>query len=161
MIYQDGKLGPSYVKRFSIPSVTRDREYDLTRGNAGSKILHFSVNPKGEGETVEVDIKPSPRKVKPVLIDFSELDIKTRSVKGNLVTKKLLTRSKLSVEKLQKLKLRRFGSIANHKDLIPTKKVFSLVRLLMVRVSTRSIKMDLLKSINAVWTIISLKGFLT
>ena len=41
MIYQDGKLGPSYVKRFSIPSVTRDREYNLTRGNAGSKILHL------------------------------------------------------------------------------------------------------------------------
>ena len=46
MIYQDGKQGPSYVKRFSIPSVTRDREYDLTRGTAGSKLLHFSVNPK-------------------------------------------------------------------------------------------------------------------
>ena len=60
-----------------------------------SKILHFSVNPKGEGETVEVDIKPSPRKVKPVLIDFSELDIKTRSVKGNLVTKKVVNKVKV------------------------------------------------------------------
>ena len=95
LIYQDGKTGPSYVKRFSIPSVTRDREYDLTRGTAGSKVLHFSVNPKSEGETVEVSIKPSPRKVKPVLIDFSELDVKTRSVKGNLVTKKLVNKVKV------------------------------------------------------------------
>ena len=95
MIYQDGKQGPSYVKRFSIPSVTRDREYDLTRGTAGSKLLHFSVNPKGEGETVEVHIKPSPRKVKPVIVDFSELDVKTRSVKGNLVTKKPVDKVKV------------------------------------------------------------------
>ena len=82
-------------------------------------------------------------------------------MKGNLVTKKVVNKVKVISREAPKVEAQKICSIANHKDLIPTKKVFSLVRLLMVRVSTRSIKMDLLKSINAVWTIISLKGFLT
>ena len=88
VIYQDGRGGPSYKKRFSMPAATRDRQYDLTRGSKGSRILHFSVNPNGGNEVVEVCLKPESKARNKILdVDFSELDIKTRSVKGLLVTK--------------------------------------------------------------------------
>ena len=61
VIYRSGKLTPHYIKRFAVPGVTRDREYDLTRGKPGSRIVYFSANPNGEAETVKVYLKPKPR----------------------------------------------------------------------------------------------------
>ena len=88
LIYRDGKRGPSYMKRFFVSSITRDKEYDLTSGNPGSTLLYFSANPNGEAEVVTVHLRQtgSLRKTK-FDIDFKDLAIKGRGVKGNLVTK--------------------------------------------------------------------------
>lgn len=87
-IYKDGKDEATYAKRFNITSVTRDKEYDLTKGNKGSKLLHFSVNPDGESELVKVALFPRGKmKSSFIHVDFSDMDIKSRTVKGNLVTK--------------------------------------------------------------------------
>lgn len=88
MIYRDGKNGPSYMKRFAVTGITRDREYDLTNENKGSEVLYFSANPNGEAEVVQVLLKPNQRLKKLKLdVDFSELAVKGRASKGNLVTK--------------------------------------------------------------------------
>ena len=88
LIYRDGKNGPSYMKRFAVTGITRDREYDLTNGNKGSELLYFSANPNGEAEVVQVLLKPNQRLKKLKLdVDFSELAVKGRASKGNLVTK--------------------------------------------------------------------------
>ena len=88
VIYQDGKGGPIYAKRFPISSVTRDREYDLTKGTKGSRLLHLSINPAGAGETVTLTFKDKKtgKSVRSDL-DFAELPTQTRSVKGQLVSK--------------------------------------------------------------------------
>lgn len=88
VIYQDGKGGAYYMKRFNITGVTRDRDYDVTQGKKGSKIVWFSANPNGEAEVVKVTLKPIPR-LKRLFIDvnFSELAIKGRGARGNLVTR--------------------------------------------------------------------------
>ncbi len=88
LIYRDGKKGPSYMKRFYVSGITRDKEYDLTAGNPGSEILYFTANPNGEAEVVTVILRQtgSLRKTK-FDIDFKDLAIKGRSVRGNLVTK--------------------------------------------------------------------------
>ncbi len=88
LIYKDGARGPSYMKRFNVTSVTRDKEYDLTNGNKGSKVLYFSANPNGEAEVVTVMLRAvgSIKKLKWDL-DFADLAIKGRGVRGNLVTK--------------------------------------------------------------------------
>ncbi|WP_075342249.1 DNA gyrase/topoisomerase IV subunit A [Tenacibaculum agarivorans] len=88
LIYKDGARGPSYMKRFNVTAVTRDREYDLTNGNKGSKVLYFSANPNGEAEVVTILLRAvgSIKKLKWDL-DFADLAIKGRSVRGNLVTK--------------------------------------------------------------------------
>ncbi len=88
LIYRDGKLGNTYMKRFPVKSITRDKEYDLTSGNKGSKILHFTANPNGEAEVVSVILKSQAktRKLK-FDVDFAELAIKGRGSKGNLVSK--------------------------------------------------------------------------
>ncbi|MDA8595455.1 DNA gyrase/topoisomerase IV subunit A [Flavobacteriaceae bacterium] len=88
LIYQDGKGGPSYMKRFFVTSITRDKNYDLTNGNKQSKIHYFTANPNGEAEVVTVNLRAvgSVKKLKWDL-DFSNLTIKGRSSKGNLVTK--------------------------------------------------------------------------
>lgn len=88
MIYQDGKTGPSMMKRFAVTSITRDKEYPLTKGTAGSKVLWFTANPNGEAETILVKLKPKAnvRKLK-FEIDFSELAIKGRGAGGNRVSK--------------------------------------------------------------------------
>ena len=88
LIYRDGKQGNTYMKRFPVKSITRDKEYDLTAGTKGSKILHFSANPNGEAELVSVILKSQAktRKLK-FNIDFTELAIKGRGSKGNLVSK--------------------------------------------------------------------------
>lgn len=88
MIYRDGKSGPSYVKRFNVSGVTRDKEYDLTQEKPGSQVLYFSWNPNGEAEVVTILLRQlsNVKKLK-FDLDFAELLIKGRSSKGNLVTK--------------------------------------------------------------------------
>ncbi|HZJ79407.1 MAG TPA: DNA gyrase/topoisomerase IV subunit A [Dysgonamonadaceae bacterium] len=88
VIYRSGKLGPHYIKRFAVPGVTRDREYDLTRGKPGSRIAYFSANPNGEAETVKVYLKPKPRlRILSFEKDFSEIAIRGRGAMGNILTK--------------------------------------------------------------------------
>jgi topoisomerase-4 subunit A len=87
-VYRDGKDGASMMKRFAVTSITRDKEYDITKGTAMSKILWFSANPNGEAETLLIKLKPAAkvRKLK-FDLDFSELAIKGRAAGGNRVTK--------------------------------------------------------------------------
>lgn len=88
VIYQDGKGAPYYMKRFNITGITRDRDYNITQGTKGSKIVWFSANPNGEAEVVKVTLKPIPRLKKLFIdVDFSELSIKGRGARGNLVTR--------------------------------------------------------------------------
>ncbi|MEQ9232023.1 MAG: DNA gyrase/topoisomerase IV subunit A [Cyclobacteriaceae bacterium] len=87
MAYVDGKSGKSYVKRFQVSSVTRDREYDLTKGGKG-KVLYFTANPNGEAEIVTVKLTQASKARKKVFeFDFSELEIKGRGAGGNTLTK--------------------------------------------------------------------------
>jgi topoisomerase IV subunit A len=88
MIYRDGKAGAVFIKRFPVTGVTRDKQYDLTKGTKGSEVLYFTANPNGEAEIVEVQLKPMPglRKVQWDL-NFSELAVKGRNSMGNVVTK--------------------------------------------------------------------------
>ena len=88
MIYREGKRGTSYIKRFSVTGVTRDKVYNLTRGTEGSKILYFTSNPNGEAEVVNILLRQSGsiKKLKWEL-DFADLEIKGRASKGNIVTK--------------------------------------------------------------------------
>ena len=88
VVYRDGKKGPCFIKRFNVTSVTRDKEYDLTQGTPGSKIMYFTANPNGEAEIIKVTLEPQP-KLKKIFIekDFSEIIIKGRASKGNLLTK--------------------------------------------------------------------------
>jgi len=88
VVYRDGKAGATYMKRFGVTGVTRDKEYDITQGTAGSKLLYFSANPNGESEVLKVTLKPKPRLKKLVFeIDMAELAIKGRQSMGNMVTK--------------------------------------------------------------------------
>ncbi|TYP98795.1 topoisomerase-4 subunit A [Tenacibaculum adriaticum] len=88
MIYKDGVKGPSYMKRFNVTGVTRDKEYDLSNGSKGSKVLYFTANQNGEAEVVTINLRAvgSVKKLKWDL-DFADLAIKGRSVRGNLVSK--------------------------------------------------------------------------
>jgi len=93
VIYQDGKDGAAMIKRFAVTGVTRDKEYDLTKGTPGSRVLYFTANPNGEAETVKVTLKPKPRLRRVQLeADFSEVAIKGRSSMGNIVTKNAVFR---------------------------------------------------------------------
>ncbi|NNC82484.1 MAG: DNA gyrase/topoisomerase IV subunit A [Flavobacteriales bacterium] len=96
MVYQDGSAGPSLVKRFNVTGVTRDKEYDLTKGKKGSRVLYFSANPNGESEVINIRLRPRP-KLKNLRFDFdfSELAIKSRGVKGNILTKHLVSKVEL------------------------------------------------------------------
>ena len=87
-VYRDGRKGFYYIKRFNVPAITRDREYDLTAGTEGSRVLYFTANPNGEAEVIKVTLDPAP-KLKRIFFDkdFSEVLIKGRSAKGNLLTK--------------------------------------------------------------------------
>ena len=88
VIYRDGKVGYNYIKRFAVTGVTRDKEYDITKGTEGSRILYFSANANGEAETVKVILKPKPRQKLLVFEkDFSEIAIKGRGSMGNILTK--------------------------------------------------------------------------
>lgn len=108
LIYKDGKGGASYIKRFAVTSVTRDREYDLTLGKKGSEIQYFSANPNGEAEVVMVYLRQvgSIKKLK-FEVDFADMAIKGRQVKGNLVTKYPVKRIELKEEGVSTLKPRR------------------------------------------------------
>ena len=88
VVYRDGKKGYCFMKRFNVTSMTRDKEYDLTQGTPGSKVMYFTANPNGEAEVIKVTLDPSP-KLKKIFIekDFSEVMIKGRASKGNLLTK--------------------------------------------------------------------------
>ena len=91
MMYQDGLGGPTMMKRFYVNSITRDTEYDLTRGTKGSKLLYFSVHPNGEKEIVTVMLRPRPHlKRLRFDIDFGDMIIKSRSSAGNRVTKEIV-----------------------------------------------------------------------
>lgn len=88
VIYQNGKGGVYYMKRFAVTGVTRDKEYDLTQGLPGSKIAWFSANPNGEAEVVKVTLKPKLRlKTLTFDVDFADLAIKGKGAQGNIVTK--------------------------------------------------------------------------
>ena len=108
MIYKDGKGGASYIKRFAVTGVTRDREYDLTNGKAGSTVWYFSANPNGEGEVVTVLLRQvgSIKKLK-WDIDFADVIIKGRVSKGNLVTKHAIKRVELKEKGVSTLKPRK------------------------------------------------------
>ncbi len=88
VVYRNGKDGVSYIKRFAITGVTRDKEYDITQGEAGTKIIYFSANPNGEAEVLKVTLKPKPR-LKSLVFerDFSDIAIKGRMSMGNIFTK--------------------------------------------------------------------------
>lgn len=88
VLYQDGRGGIVYMKRFAVTGVTRDREYDLTQGKPGSKVMWFTANPNGEAEVLRITLKPKPRlKVLQFDVDLAELSIKGKLTRGNLVTK--------------------------------------------------------------------------
>lgn len=88
VVYRDGKTGVTYMKRCAITGLTRDKEYNLTRGTSGSKILYLSINPNGEAEVIKIILKPRPRLRNLVIEkDFGELAIKGKSSMGNIVTK--------------------------------------------------------------------------
>ena len=88
LVYRDGKAGATYMKRFSVTGVTRDKEYNMTMGTEGSRILYFSANPNGEAEVLRITFKPKPKLKKLVdEIDMAQLAIKGRLSMGNLVTK--------------------------------------------------------------------------
>ncbi len=88
MIYRDGASGTSYIKRFSVLGITRDKEYDLTKGSKGSKVLYFTANPNGEAEVVSVQLKPHSKLRKLQFdMDFAEQAIKGRGSMGNTVSK--------------------------------------------------------------------------
>jgi len=88
VVYQDGKGGAYYVKRFAVTGLTRDKEYDLSQGKAGSKVCYFTANPNGEAEVIRVVLKPNPRLRKTSFEeDFSKIAIKGRQSIGNILTK--------------------------------------------------------------------------
>lgn len=88
VVYRDGKNGFVYMKRFAVTGVTRDKEYDITQGTPGSRIMYFSENPNGEAEVLKVTLKPKPRIKKLIFeVGFSELAIKGRASMGNILTK--------------------------------------------------------------------------
>jgi topoisomerase IV subunit A len=93
LIYSDGKSGKGFVKRFTMPGVIRDKEYDLTQGHPNSKIQYVSGNPNGEAEIVEVKLAQSSTARKKVFeFDFAELEVKGRGARGNILTKYAIRR---------------------------------------------------------------------
>jgi topoisomerase-4 subunit A len=88
VVYRDGKDGIYYIKRFNITSITRDKEYDLTQGKPGSRIVYFTANANGEAEVIKLTLKPNPR-IKKIVYekDFSDIAIKGRQSMGNILTK--------------------------------------------------------------------------
>ncbi|WP_299274786.1 DNA gyrase/topoisomerase IV subunit A [uncultured Psychroserpens sp.] len=108
MIYRDGSKGSTYVKRFAVTSMTRDKEYDLTNGSKSSKLWYFSANPNGEAEVITVHLRQvgSIKKLKWDL-DFADVLIKGRASKGNLVTKYAVKKIELKEKGVSTLKPRK------------------------------------------------------
>lgn len=108
MIYRDGKSGPSYIKRFNVSGVTRDKVYDLTAGTKDSMVLYFSDNPNGEAEVITVLLRQvgSVKKLK-FDIDFATIGIKGRASRGNTVTKYPIKKIELKEKGISTLKPRR------------------------------------------------------
>ena len=108
MLYKDGKTGYTYMKRFSVTSITRDKEYDLTAGNKGSKVLYFTANPNGEAEVITINLRAvgSIKKLK-WDIDLADLAIKGRGSRGNLVTKYAIKKIELKEKGVSTLKPRK------------------------------------------------------
>lgn len=108
LIYKDGKGGSNYIKRFAVTSITRDREYSVGMDNPGTKVLYFSANPNGEAEVVSVYLRQI-GKIKKLRfdVDFSNMAIKGRGVKGNLVSKHAIKKIELKEEGVSTLKPRR------------------------------------------------------
>ena len=95
-VYRDGKNGIYYIKRFAATGMTRDREYDLTQGTPGSKIIYFTSNPNGEAEVIKVMLRPNPRLRNSIIEkDFSTIAIKGRQSMGNILTKNEVLRISL------------------------------------------------------------------
>lgn len=94
VVYRDGKKGFYFIKRFNVTSITRDREYDLTQGTPGSRVVYFTANPNGEAEIIKVTLDPAEVKKGSIFLDkdFSQIMIKGRSSKGNLLSKKTIHR---------------------------------------------------------------------
>ena len=93
VIYREGKTSVYYAKRFAITSITRDKEYDITTGAAGSQIMWFTANHNGEAETVRIALRPKPKLKKTSLeYDFAQLAIKSKTARGNLVSKNSIAR---------------------------------------------------------------------
>ena len=104
IVYQDGKEGPLLAKRCAISGLTRDKEYNLTRGTAGSKIVYFSANPNGEAEVIKVHHKPKARLKKLVFeFDFGLMNIKGKSSMGNILTKNAVHKISLKEKGLSTL----------------------------------------------------------
>jgi topoisomerase-4 subunit A len=102
--YRDGKAGRTYVKRFAVKGVTRDKTYDITKGTEGSKILYFSHNPNGEAEVVRIKLRPRPKLKKLTFdFDFSTLAIKGRGAGGNTLTKHMVSKITLKEDGLSTL----------------------------------------------------------
>ena len=94
-VYRDGRNGPYYIKRFNVTAMTRDREYDLTKGTPGSKVVYFTANPNGEAEVIKVTLEPTEAKRRTSIFfdrDFSTIAIKGRAAQGNLLTRKAIHR---------------------------------------------------------------------
>ena len=96
VVYRDGRQGQYFIKRFNVTSMTRDKEYDLTQGTPGSRVIYFTSNPNGEAEIIKITLDPT-AKVKKFFLekDFSEVIIKGRASKGNLLTKQPVNRISL------------------------------------------------------------------
>ncbi len=108
LMYRDGQKGNVYMKRFAVTAITRDREYSVGKGKPGTKVLYFSANPNGEAETVTVYLRQTGKKKKLKFeIDFADLAIKGRGVKGNLVSKHPVKRIELKEEGVSTLKPRK------------------------------------------------------
>lgn len=108
MIYRDGARGANYVKRFAVTSITRDKEYDMTNGTKGSKVLYFTANPNGEAEVVTIYLRQSGsiKKLK-FDLDFADQLVKGRNSKGNIVTKYSIRKIELKEKGLSTLKPRK------------------------------------------------------
>lgn len=95
VVYRDGKTGPSYIKRFNVPTMQNDRDNDLTQGTPGSQVLYFTANPNGEAETIKITLWPNPNKRKHNIFlekSFADIGIKGRNTKGNILTKEQVHR---------------------------------------------------------------------
>ncbi|MCC5931085.1 MAG: DNA gyrase/topoisomerase IV subunit A [Cyclobacteriaceae bacterium] len=98
-VYLDGKTGRAFGKRFQVLGITRDKDYDVSQGNAGSKVLYFSANPNGEAEIITIFLTSgSKARIKQFEFDFSTLEIKGRSAKGNTLTKYPVRKIQLKAE---------------------------------------------------------------